>query len=195
MFKHSADIKSWATLCVWPVCLNFGSAKVGASWVRRHYHVPVRTVMLWSPCFQSSRWSWSVVHIIYDFREIAVTLSSHYRCFYLLSRGKMLDTILGKGGAVKSFMLIYKQCLLSAHPFQCPVPLLARTSSKITTDVSCPDFSPSRLVLQGMFKTVIPAFFNQCKGDWRENWDRRLSYHCNQEMMPKHSVSVDKCCF
>lgn len=169
--------------------------KQGPHVSQRPYHIPVWTVMLWSHCFQSSCWSWFVIRIIYTFREIAATPSSCYRCFYLLSLVKMLDAIFVKGGAVKSFVFIYEQRLLSACPFECPMPLLARASSKIAINVLLSRLFPFKISPSGVFKTVIPALFSWCKRDWRQNWGRTLSYHCNQEVLPKHSISVHKCCF
>lgn len=149
MFKHSVDTKSWATLCAWPVCLNFGCAKAGASCVQQPHRVPVWTGTLWSRCSHSSCWSRSVVHVIYNVRETAVTPSSRYRCFSLLSQGKTVDIILGKGGAAKSFMLIYERCLLSAQPFEYRAPLFERMPSKIKINVILSSLFPFKISPSG----------------------------------------------
>lgn len=61
----------------------------------------------------------------------------------------MLDTTLGKGEAAKIFMLIYEQCLLSACPFECFVPLLARTLSKVRMNVVFSGLFPFKISPSG----------------------------------------------
>lgn len=104
--------------------------------------------------------------------------------------------ILGKGGTAESSSLMGEQCLLAAHPFEHPVPWWQGQPQTLGLVVSSPDFTPSRSVLRGMFKTALPALWNWCKvnlkGELRQGY---LVTSGDQEVLLKHSISADKCCF